>query len=255
MRKNHVKQALESGKSVINGWTHIPSLWSAELMGHAGWDSVTVDMQHGLMGMERAIEMMQVLSGTAAVPFARCRSNTSDAIMKLLDGGAYGIICPMINNEKECKMFVDACLYPPLGNRSFGPTRGRIYGGADYGEHANAEILKLAMIETKEAVENIDAIMEVPGLDGIFVGSGDLKLSLTGKSGHDQSPKEFDVAIDTILESCIRHSKIPGIWTANTQSSLSLKTKGFKFITISSDGFLLANAAKKCVSQFRSNEA
>lgn len=251
MRENKIKSDLLTGKTIFTGWLHIPSLWSAEIMGQAGWDSVAVDMQHGLMGMETAIKMMQVISSTPAIPLARCNWNDKGSIMKLLDGGAYGIICPMINSKTECEQFVGACKYPPAGYRSFGPTRGRVYGGSDYGEHANSEILTLAMIETKEAVAQIDEILSVEGLDGIFVGSGDLKLSLTGKAGHDQNHEEFDQAINLILDSCKAHDKIPGIWCANAGDAQKQQRKGFRFIAVSSDGFMLMNTAKTLTNKLK----
>lgn len=251
MRKNRIKEALLQGKPIFSGWLHIPSLWSAELMGHAGWDCVTVDMQHGLMGIEKAINMMQVISGTQAIPLARCNWNEPAEIMKLLDGGAYGIICPMINNKDECEKFVQACKYPPEGYRSFGPTRGRVYGGPDYGEHANQEILTIAMIETKEAVENLDAILAVEGLDAIFIGSGDLKLSLTGKIGHQNNPKEFSEAISTILKKCKIHNVIPGIWCLNPVTAKNMKAEGFQFIAVSSDSMMLNTIAKEYTQEIK----
>ena len=254
MRVNKVKEMLLQEKTVYCGWLHLPCAWSAELMGHANWDAVTVDLQHGLMGMEKAINMMQVVSGSSAIPLARCNWNTPGEIMKLLDGGAYGIICPMINNRSECISFVQACRYPPLGYRSFGPTRGRVYGGSDYGEHANSEILTIAMIETKEAIKNLDEILSVEGLDAIFVGSGDLKLSLTGKVGHDNNPKEFDDAIATILEKCKDKNIIPGIWSANVEAAKKMRDKGFRFIAVSSDSMMLNSIAKTYTNDLKSNK-
>ncbi|MEM1119400.1 MAG: aldolase/citrate lyase family protein, partial [Bacteroidota bacterium] len=165
--------------------------------------------------------------------------------MRLLDSGAYGMICPMINTKKECEKFVGACLYPPMGYRSFGPTRQRIYAGLDYGNHANEETLILAMIETKEAVENIDEIASVEGLDGIFVGSGDLKLSLTGKAGHGNTSDLFDEAIGKILASCERHNIVPGIWCSSVEMAKQQQAKGYRFIALKSDSMMLNEYAIK----------
>lgn len=251
MRQNKLKQIWESGGTILCGWLHIPNTWSAEVMANSGWDGVTVDMQHGLMNIETAMQMMQVISSTTAMPLARVNWNEPGSIMKLLDSGAYGIICPMINTGAECEAFVGACRYPPLGYRSFGPTRGRIYGGPDYGDHANETIVTIAMIETKEAVENIDAILSVKSLDAIFIGSGDLKLSLTGKTGHGNNPKVFEEAVNTILESCQKHQIIPGIWCANATAAKKMIDKGFRFIAVSSDSLMLANYAKEIVKELR----
>lgn len=251
MRENKAKKTLQSGGTVMCGWLHIPNTWSAEVMANAGWDSVTIDMQHGLMNIETAMQMMQVIGTTEAIPLARSNWNEPGSIMKLLDSGAYGIICPMINTREECEQFVGACRYPPIGYRSFGPTRGRIYGGMDYGDHANEEILTIAMIETKEAVENIDEILSVESLDAVFIGSGDLKLSLTGKAGHGNNPQIFDDAVNTILESCQKHNIVPGIWCANPDAAKKMKAKGFQFIAVSSDSMILMNYAKQMVKELK----
>ena len=97
--------------AAINGWLHIPSTWSAEVMARQGWDSLTIDMQHGLMGMETAIQMLQAVSTTDVVPMARVNWNSPGDIMKLLDAGAYGIVCPMIETREECEAFVGACRF------------------------------------------------------------------------------------------------------------------------------------------------
>ena len=186
MRKNKAKEIIKAGKAVINGWLQIPSTVSAETMAQQGWDTLTIDMQHGLVDYTNAMPMMQVISATEIVPMARVNWNEPGQIMKILDAGCYGIICPMVINRNEAERFVQACRYPPDGYRSFGPIRGLIYGGADYADHANNEILKMAMIETKEALENLDAIMSTPGLDGIYIGPADLSLAIGEKPGFDK---------------------------------------------------------------------
>jgi 4-hydroxy-2-oxoheptanedioate aldolase len=252
MRLNKLKKIWQSGGTVLNGWLHIPSSWSAELMAHAGWDSVTVDMQHGLHSMETAIQLLQAISTTDTVPLARVNWNEPGAIMRLLDGGAYGIICPMINTAEECRSFVGACRYPPKGYRSYGPTRARVYAGSDYDLHANRELLTIAMIETKEAVENMDAIAGIDGLDAIFVGSGDLRLSLTGSVSPDTGQELMDEAIEVILAGCRKHHLIPGIFSTSVADSAAMIKKGFQFITLKSDSMILSEYANKLVADLRS---
>jgi len=178
MRPNKIKKMMRDGDQIINGWLQIPSSFSAEVMSHQGWDSLTIDMQHGVIDFHSALQMLQAISTTDVTPLARVNWNEPGQIMKILDAGCYGIICPMVSNKHEAERFVQACLYPPKGYRSYGPIRGLIYGGADYGNHANNEILKLAMIETKEAIDKLDEIMTTPGLDGIYIGPADLSLAL-----------------------------------------------------------------------------
>ena len=167
MRKNKLKELFKAGKPIINSWLAIPSTFSTEVMANQGWDSLTIDMQHGLIDYSNAVNMLQAISTTETTPMARVNWNEPGQIMKILDAGCYGIICPMVSNRKEAENFVQACQYPPKGYRSFGPIRASIYGGEDYAKHANQEILKLAMIETKEALEKLDEILDTPNLDGV----------------------------------------------------------------------------------------
>ena len=178
MRKNKLKELFKQGKVAINGWLEIPSSFSAESMSHQGYDSLTIDMQHGAIDNSNILEMFQAISTTDVVPMARLNWNEPSQIMKVIDFGAYGIICPMVSNRDQAEKFVQACMYPPKGYRSYGPIRGLMYGGADYGDHANDEILKIAMIETKDALEKLDEIMSTPGVDGIYIGPADLSIAV-----------------------------------------------------------------------------
>src|SRR5437764_6925143 len=178
MRKNELRRLLAGGSTVLNGWLSLANSYSAELMAHQGFDSVTIDLQHGAVDYQSAVAMLQAISTTAAVPMVRVPWNEPILTLELLDAGAYGVICPMINSKPQAEAFVDACRYPPRGSRSFGPNRAVLYGGADYWRHANEEILLFAMVETREALKNLDAIVSVDGLDGVYVGPSDLSLSM-----------------------------------------------------------------------------
>ena len=255
MRENRVRGLWAEGKAALNAWLHIPSLWSAELMAQGGWDSVTVDMQHGLMGMERAIQMLQAISITDAVPLARVNWNTPGDIMKLLDAGAYGIVCPMIETREQCQAFVGACRYPPRGYRSLGPTRARVYAGADYAQHADHEILTLAMIETAKGYENRDQIMSVDGLDAVFVGVGDLRLTMTGKAGMDAGDATVDEALDAILDSARKHGVIAGLFAAGPAHGIEMIKRGYQFVSVATDTVILSDAAAGLVQQVREGMA
>src|SRR5215468_1357526 len=141
MRENKVHSIWKSGGSALNGWLTIPSSWSAEVMANQGWDSVTIDMQHGLIDYQMALGMLQAISTTQTTPLVRVNWNEPGIIMKMLDAGAYGVICPMLYTREQVEAFVGACRYPPKGYRSIGPTRASIYGGSDYLEHANETVL------------------------------------------------------------------------------------------------------------------
>lgn len=251
MRENRLRTLWAEGKPVINGWLHSPSTWSAEVMAHSGWDSLVVDMQHGMMGMETAIQMLQAISTTPTVPLVRVNWNTPGDTMRLLDAGAYGVICPMIETREECLAFVGACRFPPMGYRSLGPTRARVYAGEDYAEHANDTILALAMIETQAGFDNRDEIMSVPGLDGVFVGIGDLRLSMTGKYGLVADDATVDAALDAILASARQHGIKAGLFSANTEHAIAMLRRGYDLVTVMNDVSLMASAAAGVIQRLR----
>ena len=252
MRKNKAKEIIKSGKAVINGWLQIPSTVSAETMAHQGWDTLTIDMQHGLVDYTNALPMMQTISTTEVIPLARVNWNEPGQIMKILDAGCYGIICPMVSNRKEAERFVQACKYPPDGYRSFGPMRGLIYGGVDYSEHANEEILKMAMIETKEALNNLDEIMTTPGLDGIYIGPADLSLAMGEKPSFDKKEDTKTYAeILKILEHAKKNKIFAGIHNGSTDYANKMIKKGFQFVTVGSDNRFITNGAKNTVENLK----
>jgi 4-hydroxy-2-oxoheptanedioate aldolase len=251
MKPNGLREIWASGGTVLNGWLHIPSTWSAEVMAHAGWDSLTVDLQHGLHSIETAIQMMQVISSTTTVPIARVNWHAPGAAMRLLDAGALGIICPMINTRAECEAFIGACRYPPHGYRSLGPTRADLIFGADYAEHANREIITIPMIETKEALDQLEQIVSVEGVDVILVGTGDLRLSMTGRIGFDSNDPQVDAALDQVLAMCAKYDRIAGVFTASVSYAAQMVKRGFRFVTVKTDSSILSEYARQLVQQTR----
>src|SRR6516225_6305846 len=156
---NKVKQIWASGKTVVNAWLAIPSGFSAEMIAQCGFDSVTVDMQHGVQDYLSMVQCFQAMHGHPVTPLVRVPWNEPGIIGKVLDGGAWGVICPMVNTPAEAKALASACLYPPAGKRSNGPIRAVMYGEASmYQTIANDELMIVPMIETQEAIDNIDGI-------------------------------------------------------------------------------------------------
>ncbi len=252
MRKNKLKKIFSEGKAVVNGWLQIPNSFSAEVMAHQGWDSLTIDMQHGAIDYPNALQMLQGISTTDVVPMARVNWNEPGQIMKILDAGVYGIICPMVSNRKEAEKFVQACLYPPKGYRSFGPIRGLLYGGPDYGKHANTEILKFAMIETKESLDKLDEIMSTPGLDGIYIGPADLSLAIGAEPGFDKEEKDPTYpVIMKILEHAKKNKIIPGIHNATPEYAEKMIKKGFQLVTVASDQRFMSSGAKTVLEKLK----
>ena len=255
MKKNKLKELFKSGKPIINSWLAVPSSFSAELMANQGWDSVTIDMQHGLIDYPNAVNMLQAISTTNTTPLARVNWNEPGQIMKILDAGSYGIICPMVSNRKEAEKFIQACQYPPNGYRSFGPIRANIYGGADYSKHADSEILKLAMIETKEALEKLDEILDTKNLDGIYVGPADLSLAVGEEPGFDkpEDSKAYNEIL-RILEAAKKRNLFTGIHNGTPEYAQKMINKGFNLVTVGSDSRYIASGAKADLEKLKGSK-
>ncbi len=228
MRENALKKIWARGEAVVNGWLSIPSGFSAEVMAHQGFDSLTIDMQHGVVDYQVAVSMLQGISTLGVVPLARVPWNDPARLMKILDAGAYGVICPMINTAQEAEAMVRACKYPPRGYRSWGPVRASLYAGSDYGDHANVETIVMPMIETAE------------------VGPSDLSLAMGLKPRLDQTDPPVVDAQKKIAAACKRHNVIAGIHNATATYSLKMIAEGYQFVTIASDSrFMAAKAAEE----------
>ena len=251
MRENKLKSIWGRGEAVVNGWLSIPSAFSAEVMAHQGFDSLTVDMQHGVIDYQVAVTMLQGISTTGAMPMARVPWNDPARLMKILDAGAYGVICPMVNTRAEAEALVRACKYPPRGYRSWGPVRASIYAGADYGDHANEDIVVMPMIETAEAMKNLDDILSVPGVDGVYVGPSDLSLALGLKPRLDQTDAPVVEAQQKIAEACKRHGVVAGIHNSTATYALKMIAQGYQFVTLASDSRHMAMKAAEEVAVVR----
>jgi 4-hydroxy-2-oxoheptanedioate aldolase len=254
MRTNRLKQLWSQGQTATNLWSSIPSAWVAELLSKTGFDAITIDLQHGLGDYSSTLSMLQAMSDSPITPIVRVPWNEPAMPMRMLDAGAYGIICPMVNNRHETENFVGACYYPPLGYRSYGPLRANVYAGSDYFQHANETILALAMIETAEAMVNLDAILSVPGLSGVYVGTVDLSISLGLPGLGNMNDLELRRALESILAGCARYNLIAGVHAANPQEFHMLSQMGFRLITPATDGPLLVSAARNTLNQIKNDQ-
>lgn len=251
MRENKVRSVWQAGGAVVNGWLHIPDSFAAEVMAHQGWDSLTIDLQHGPVDYQASLGMLQAISTTDTTPLARVSWNEPGIIMKMLDAGCIGIICPMVSTRQEVEAFVGACRYPPHGYRSFGPTRATLYGGPDYAEKANDTVVTIAMIETAGAVEGLDDILSVPGLDAVYIGPADLSQNLGAPPRGDVTEPRLVAVIERILSAARRHGVVAGIHTMSTEYALRMIEQGFQFVTVHSDARLLAAAAAHTLSEMK----
>ena len=235
MRPNTVKQLWRQGQPAIGGWLSIPSSYSAEVMAHQGFDWLCVDTQHGAIDYASALPMLQAISTTDTMPFVRVPWNEPSSIMKYLDSGAYGIIVPMIETRQDAEAAVRAGRFPPMGQRSAGPFRGTLYGGSDYTSAANDEIALILMIETPQALKNLDDIASVPGVDALYIGPSDLSQALgLGLPYNIDNPAHVE-AVRTIRETCIRHGVVPGVHTSGSQPTSRYLREGFKMVMLTAD--------------------
>jgi 4-hydroxy-2-oxoheptanedioate aldolase len=251
MRANRLKEIWAAGKPAINGWCSMPGAFSAELVANMGWDSVTIDTQHGVIGYAEMLAMLQAVSTTAVTPLVRVSWNAPGEIMRALDAGAYGVICPMINDAAECAAFVQACRYPPAGFRSSGPTRAAIYGGADYHAKANDIVVAFGMIETVEAMENLDQILSVKGLDAVYVGPSDLSISHGYPPGGDKPDEWMMAALKKVVDACKRHKVQPGLHCGAGSYAKKAIEMGFTFVTVGGDNRFMTLGGQAAVAEMK----
>ena len=249
---NNVRQLWAAGKTVLNGWLAIPSGFSAEIIAQCGFDSVTVDLQHGVQDYQTMIGCFQAMQAHPVTPMARVPWNEPGIIGRVLDGGAYGVICPMINTREQAEAFVSACKYPPAGTRSNGPIRLVMYGQpSSYQQTANEETLCIPMIETREAVANLDAILDVPGIAGVYIGPSDLGFSHGLVPKLDRDEPEILAIYERVLAACGKRGLKAGIHCGAAAYAVRAIGMGFRLVTIANDVSLMAMAARNAIAQIR----
>ena len=250
--KNNIKTLWGSGKAVVNGWLTIPSGFSAEVMAQCGFDSITVDMQHGVQDYQSMVHCFQAMQAHPVTPMVRIPWNEPGIIGKVLDAGAYGVICPMINTAEEAKNLVVACKYPPRGNRSNGPIRVGMYGEAgSYQQTANDETLCFPMLETRAAIENMESILDVEGIAGVYVGPSDLGFSYGYVPRLDRDEPEILRIYEKLVRECDRRGLHAGIHCSGAARAVKAIEIGFRLVTLASDSSLLATFARMQVAQTR----
>ena len=246
MRENTALAAWRRDEQTIGCWLSLANAYSAESISHLGFDWVCIDLQHGIIDYTDLTSMLPAISTTDTIPLVRVPWNEPYEIMKVLDLGAYGVIVPMVNNRAEAEQAVAACRYPPDGNRSFGPIRAAMYGGRGYAKEANDQIACLAMIETKEGIENVEEIANTPGLDGIYIGPADLALAMGLPAQGDQHQEDHLAMVKHIQSVCKAAGKAIGIHTSSLEFTQKYLSLGFNFVTLGSEsGHMMKNAAKE----------
>ncbi len=250
MRQNSLRAIWAGRGAALGGWLTVPSSVSAEIMAHGGFDWVCVDMQHGLIDYSEMVHMLQGVSSTETVPLVRVPRNEPGIIGKSLDAGAWGIIVPMVNSREEAEAAVAACRYAPAGIRSYGPVRANYYAGFDYFARANDEVACIVMVETAVAVEKVEEIVSVPGVDAVYIGPADLSVTLGLPPGPDQDDQSFTGALERVLDACRRHDVVPGI-AGNATTAPKRLRQGFRLVEVASDAGLLGLGAGNALAQVR----
>ncbi len=253
MAGNRLKTIWKDGGAVLNGWLSIGNSFSAEIMAAQGYDALTVDIQHGALDYSAALPMLQAMRASGVVPMARVPWREPGIVMKALDAGALGIICPMVNNGREAAEFVSFLRYPPAGTRSWGPTRAT-FAHDGYGTDMNDEIVGFAMIETAEAMKNLDEIVATPGLDGVYIGPSDLTIGTQAgrlPPGFDREEPEMVALIRRILDAARGRGLHAALHCGSPEYAARAVEWGFDLVTVGGDSRFLAAGAGASVQRFR----
>jgi 4-hydroxy-2-oxoheptanedioate aldolase len=248
MKNNRLLELFARRQTAVAAWMSLDSAYAAEVVGQCGFDAVVIDCQHGMAGHAQMLAMLQALSHTAAVPLVRVSQNSLAEVNRALDAGAYGIICPLVNSAAQASAFGRACRYPMggmEGDRSFGPARGLLVGGPDYPEQANTQILALAMIETREGLDAVEAIAAVPQIDGLFIGPSDLGIALGLGPGASHEHPAMAAAIERIHAAGNAAGKATGIWCGSAEMARDMRLKGLQLVVPGHDVIWLKAETKR----------
>jgi 4-hydroxy-2-oxoheptanedioate aldolase len=239
---NTAKRALLAGDPIFGYALGMGSPLAAEYLSRTGIGFLMLDTQHGSFGSDATIATLAAMAAGEATPMARVARNDYTLIGRLLDEGALGIIVPMVNTVDDAHAAADACRFPPAGTRSWGWGRAAAYGD-DYADWVNDEILVMVQIESAQAVDNAEAILATPGIDGCWIGPSDLSLSMGVHPRDRERDERVIAAVDSVLQACRNTGTIPGYAGSSPAQAKELATRGFRFITCGSDvGFMLAGA-------------
>jgi 4-hydroxy-2-oxoheptanedioate aldolase len=252
MRKNPVKQALKAGRPSVGTWLSLASITAARFMARAGFDWLTVDIEHSLADWETATHIFASVADAGCIALGRVPANRHDHIKRVLDNGAHGIVVPMVNSRAEAEAAVAAALYPPVGNRSVGGSVHALNFGTDandYYAHANEELLIVLQCEHIRAVEDADAIFSVPGIDAIFVGPNDLAASMRGKDGRPPGAEATQRAMQHILETYRKHRVAAGVHCGSAEEARLRIEEGWQFLAVGSELRMMLNGANEIVQK------
>lgn len=249
MKSNAVRAKLRSGAPSVGTWLALPDPVFAGLMSSTGFEWMTVELEHSPATIETAAHCFPIIAASNCVPLARVPVNSVENIKRVLDTGAWGVVVPMVNSRADAEAVVRAARYRPLGERSVG---GQLHAAnfatdaTTYYARANDEILVVVMAEHVDAIDNIDAILSVPGIDAVFVGPNDLHASMGLTPAFDSENPRFNDAVAAVLASARKHGVAPGIHVADAGQARRRLDEGWKMIAVASEvGFMLGKAEEQ----------
>jgi 4-hydroxy-2-oxoheptanedioate aldolase len=248
---------LRAGETVFSGWCSLPYPIVAETIGREGFPAVTLEAQHGLWDVSALLTGVAAVRQGGAAPLVRVPVGDNALVSRALDFGAEGIVAPMINTAADARAFAAAAKYPPVGERSWGPHRVTALAGLPdqsvYLREANEHVITLAMIETRTALGNLDAIVDTPGIDGLFLGPSDLSIALSDGKSLDPLSKEVERELDRIVAAAQKAGKIPGAFCHTAERAAALDKRGMRFLAVMSDLAMLRAGAATALKALKAN--
>jgi 4-hydroxy-2-oxoheptanedioate aldolase len=250
---DRVRDRWVAGEVALNAWSTFGGASAAGVLASAGFDAVTVDLQHGEHTLEGLADVAGAIERAGAVPCVRIGWNDPATVMRALDLGARGVICPMVDTAEDAAAFVHFCRYPPLGARSYGPVRSAFGTGRRQTDAANESALAFAQIETSEGWANVEAICATAGLDGVYVGPADLSLALGFESFADLSAPDMLDALDRVVAAASARGVVPGIHAPSVERAVEMARRGFRFVGAAGDVELLRAGAAESIERTRAD--
>jgi 4-hydroxy-2-oxoheptanedioate aldolase len=251
MKKNSVRQSLKNGQHQVGTWLSLSSPTAARFMARSGFHWLTVDMEHSDCNWTTAASIFAHVAEAGCTPLIRVPSISHENTKRALDLGAHGIVFPMCNSVEQAELAVASCKYPPHGTRSVGGSMHALNfdtNAADYYQRANDEILVVVQAEHIDAVERIEQILAVPGVDAVFIGPNDLLASMGKTPRMDSDDPDFVAALDRIRQAALANAVAPGLHVADAATALKRIEQGWKFIAVSSELGMMNHAAAGIVS-------
>ena len=242
-----LSRRLRAGETIFMSWCGANDASIAEATAREDFDAALIDMQHGIVDFSTTVQAIALVGLAGKPAIARIPVGDFATASRLLDAGAAAIVAPMINSEADAKNFASFTKFPPVGERSWGPHRAFSLAGLDgeaYFRQANDLQLAIAMIETREALDALDSILDVPGIDGVFVGPSDLSIALTKGAVVDAGHPEVDKALDHIAARCKAKGKVAGAFCMTGKRAKEVAAKGFRLCSISTDGMMMRLGAR-----------